>query len=343
MPFRELAGQETAHRRLKQALHEGRLLHGLLFVGEEGSGREAVALAAVQLLLCEELAGGRDGPHDDACGTCSACQRVARGIHPDVLWVSGSDRSIGIDLVREAQAFLSRAPEEAARRIVVMGPAERLTEEAQNALLKTVEEPAGHAVLMLWAAAEGSLLSTLRSRVAAVPVELVPAEELARLLVAGPGLPADTAREVARVARGRAGWALRRGAALLEMDRAAGEVFRALAGGGSGMAAILAFAEAWARAEEREELLTLLEGWFADWVREGAGVPPWTHELLHGEPPGAPPPGAPERAAALGLLHEARRDLQRGRHPRLVLDRAFYRIALLGGPGGAGGTARAPA
>jgi DNA polymerase-3 subunit delta' len=195
--------------------------HAYLFEGPEGVGKELTARALATRLLCED---DRLVPDADACGQCAACRLMAAGNHPDFHLVHRGlhkvhpDRAIRqskglflvVDLVRQfviEPAALK--PTLGRRRVFLIRDAERMNEEAQNALLKTLEEPPGSACLILVTASAGRLLPTIRSRCQFVPFGLLPAEFVADELSGRLGLPSSDAQSLARLADGRLGVAIR--------------------------------------------------------------------------------------------------------------------------------------
>ncbi len=158
-----------AHARdnLGAALAAGRLPHGLLLQGPAGVGKERFASALAAALLCSAR-----GECFEACGHCAECRLSRAGTHPDVHWVrllvdpeTGKDRkSIGIDQVRDLCEQLAMTSLRRGYRVAILVPAARMTTSAQNALLKTLEEPAPRTLLVLVTARPSALLPTLRSR-----------------------------------------------------------------------------------------------------------------------------------------------------------------------------------
>ena len=164
MPFREVVGHEVWLRLLSGAVTRRTLPPSLLFSGPSGVGKRRVATALAQVLNCRSPATvGRDGV--DGCGTCSSCRRIERGAHPDVLFVEpGESRSIGVDEIRHITGRAAYKPFEGRCRVVVINDADRLVWPAQNALLKTLEEPQTRSEFVLVTAFPDLLLATVRSR-----------------------------------------------------------------------------------------------------------------------------------------------------------------------------------
>src|SRR5215831_19181439 len=138
MPFAEVFGHHRLISLLKRSIASGTLPPSLLFVGPAGVGKRKMAIAVAQALNCERVRGsGADG-----CGECAACRRIERGVHPDVPIVEpGDNGSIKIDQVRDIVERAAYRPFEGRRRVVIVDEADALVPAAQNALLKTLEEP----------------------------------------------------------------------------------------------------------------------------------------------------------------------------------------------------------
>ncbi len=167
MPFRDI----TAHRRLvdllSRSIGRGTLPPSLIFAG---AGTREVAVAVAQALNCTSPVASRQpsaagASFIDACGTCAACQRIARGVHPDVVIVEpGESGAIKIDQIRDVIDRAGYRPFEGKRRVVIIDEADALVSAAQNALLKTLEEPPSASMFILLTSAPDLLLATVRSR-----------------------------------------------------------------------------------------------------------------------------------------------------------------------------------
>jgi DNA polymerase-3 subunit delta' len=132
-----------------------------LFVGPEGVGKKLTAIAMAQMLNCTRQ------DDRDACGKCSSCLRIPRGVHSDVLMIEpGETGTIKIDPVRVATERAVYRPFEGRRRVTIIDDAETLIVQAQNALLKTLEEPPSTSVFILVTSSPDALLPTVRSRCA---------------------------------------------------------------------------------------------------------------------------------------------------------------------------------
>jgi DNA polymerase III subunit delta' len=212
MPFRDLVGHRTVLSLLARAIDAGTLPPSLIFGGPEGVGKRQAALALAQALNCPtplRPVPWPDAPSApplaiDACGSCATCSRIGRGIHPDLIVITpGETGNIPIKIVREkVLQEVGFKPFEARRRVVIFDGAEGLQVDAQDALLKTLEEPPPGSVLVLVTAQPGQLLPTVRSRCPTVRFAPLANAAVVEWLMKHEGLAEGQARAVASVARG---------------------------------------------------------------------------------------------------------------------------------------------
>lgn len=151
----QILGHEAQIEYLKSNISQGDIAHAYLFTGEEQIGKKKVAVSFVKALLCKSDL--------KFCDKCASCTQVEKGIHPDVFILSGNE-PIKIEEVRKLISTLNLKPFNSFYKIAVIDNAERLTLEAANALLKTLEEPPGQAVLILITRDSSILLKTIVSR-----------------------------------------------------------------------------------------------------------------------------------------------------------------------------------
>ena len=149
-------GHERTRSLLAGAVASGRLPPSLLFSGPRGVGKRTLALAVGRALVCSRS----DGP----CGSCGPCHRAATGGHPDLMVLEAETKVIKIDQVRGMVREILSRPFEARARAFIVDEAERLTDQAANALLKSLEEPPPTSHVFLITAAPQALLPTIRSR-----------------------------------------------------------------------------------------------------------------------------------------------------------------------------------
>jgi DNA polymerase-3 subunit delta' len=201
--FRNLLGHGPTLALLSRAIQAGTLPPSLIFAGPAGIGKRSAALACAQALNCLTPAPPGDALPADACGACAVCRRMARGLHPDVsVVVPGENGSIKIDAVRDEIRKTAYKPFEARRRVIIFDDAEALGDDAQNALLKTLEEPPAGSVLILVTAQPHQLLPTVRSRCPVVRFAPLEAGDVAAWLIREQGVPESRAHAVAALARG---------------------------------------------------------------------------------------------------------------------------------------------
>lgn len=201
--------------RLRDALRAGAVGHAYLLVGPKGVGKSDLARAFAQAVCCT---APQDGDRAMPCGACRACLNVARGAHPDVERIDlaaqavlaekpGRGANLSIETVRRLRASASLLPLEGARRILIVDDAETLLEPAQQALLKTLEEPPPAVTLLLLSDEPEALLETVRSRCQQISVRPV-ADSIISEGLAAQGVEAAAAAEIARLSRGCPAWAM---------------------------------------------------------------------------------------------------------------------------------------
>jgi len=163
-----------ARDRIGAALQSERMPHAVLLHGPQGVGKERFAGALAAALFCAQR-----GPSLTACGACAECALSRAGSHPDLYWLRPLEdrKSISVDQVREACEQLGMTSMRRGYRIAIVAPAQAMTVNAQNALLKTLEEPAPRTLLILVTARPSGLLATLRSRCQRVEIARPPADD----------------------------------------------------------------------------------------------------------------------------------------------------------------------
>ena len=227
-------GHDRALRALRRGLDSDRVSHSILIAGPPQVGKTTLAFDIARAVNCEgseewrvasgELpVGSADAHHyslaqpgDRPCGECGQCGRISSGLHPDVRVVglekarSGRLRTlIGIEQVRDVQRETSLLPFEGRSRVIIFETAELLSEEAANSLLKTLEEPPERVLIILLATDARAMLPTIVSRCRLVQLRPAPSAAIAEFLAERKGVNPDRAREIAGLASGRVGWAVR--------------------------------------------------------------------------------------------------------------------------------------
>jgi DNA polymerase-3 subunit delta' len=320
-----IIGQERAVVALTRALSAGAAAHAYLFVGPARVGKGTLALGLAQALNCT----GAEPP----CQDCRPCRRIAGGIHADVQVVSvePSDegpqhKGISVGQIREVERAIALNPFEGRTRVVIIDPADAMNTEAQNALLKTLEEPPPHVAFVLVAVQEERLLPTIRSRCQRIEFRVLPLGAVGEALLAV-GVEVEKARLLARLSRGRIGWALEmaRDASRVEGRRKALDVARSLSA--MTIAERLDLAERVASdfRQGREAVLELLlewQGWWGDLLLVQAGAEDGVAnvDLLAELREDAGHYGREEVLAFVRALLAARRHLEENVQPRLALE-----------------------
>lgn len=157
--FQDIHGQDHIKIHFKKAIENNKVSHAYILSGEAGTGRKSLANAFALTLLCEK--GGTN-----PCLSCHSCKQALSGNHPDLLYVTHEKpASIGVDDIREQiNDTIMIRPYSGNYKIYIVDEAEKMTVQAQNALLKTIEEPPAYAVLILITANPDAFLPTILSR-----------------------------------------------------------------------------------------------------------------------------------------------------------------------------------
>ncbi|MBI1994132.1 MAG: DNA polymerase III subunit delta' [Deltaproteobacteria bacterium] len=259
MPFSDIVGHRKQLESLARGLENDRLHHAYLFLGPEGIGKRTVALSLAMAIQCREK-------DSDFCGRCDGCVRVQNGNHPDVRVVEPlpEKKEITIRQVRELERELNYRAFTGGKKIAVVDPASLMNYAAQNALLKTLEEPPKDSLLILVSTSVGGLLATLVSRCLRLSFAPLPVQEVASFLETRKGWSRDKAELLAAMSMGSLGRAAAPEMEEMIQRRAAwAERMSSLTPADS--AGWMALAEE--IAGEREESLKFLdwaEGWYRD-------------------------------------------------------------------------------
>jgi DNA polymerase III subunit delta' len=192
-----LVGQRRAVESLRAAASGHGMSHAFLFTGPPGSGRSNAAVAFAAALQCDQSPPG--------CGSCHSCHTVLAGSHADVTVVRTDRLSIGVDEVRDLVRRAALAPVGRRWQVMVVEDADRLTDQAANALLKAIEEPTDRTVWMLCAPTVEDLLPTIRSRCRLVTLSTPSPEAVADFLSRTDGVEPALASYCARASQGHIG------------------------------------------------------------------------------------------------------------------------------------------
>jgi len=205
---------------LSRAIAHDTLPPSLLFAGQAGTGKRRIAMALAATVNCLQP---RTTPEleRDACGECASCRRIARGVHPDVILIEPGDTgTIKIEQVRDVVERAGFRPFEGRRRVVIVDEADAMVIPAQNALLKTLEEPPSASIFILVSSLPDALLPTVRSRCPKLRFGPLSASDVAAVLVRDHEYAEADARAAAADADGSVGQALSSEAADMTEARA---------------------------------------------------------------------------------------------------------------------------
>ena len=231
MPFRDLVGHTRLVTLLARAVARKTLPPSLLLAGPAGVGKRRVAVATAAALNCLDPKPG--ALEHDACGVCAACRRIERGVHPDVVVIEpGDSGAIKIEPIRAVIDQAGYRPFEGRRRVVIVDEADAMVPQAQNALLKTLEEPPSASVFMLVSSMPDALLATVLSRCPRLRFAPLSVAEVVTVLTRDHKFAAADARAAADAADGSVGVALAtQSADVVEARETAAKVLRQLARG----------------------------------------------------------------------------------------------------------------
>lgn len=340
MPFADILGQDRAVSRLRLAISEGRLAQAYCFFGPPGVGKRATALALAQAMNCSTRSGpAPTGAAADACGLCIACRKIAAGLHPDVIEVRPEDKAvITIEQVRDVAARAALRAYEGKTKVFILDPADLMQEPAANAILKTLEEPAGASLFILVTAAVSALLPTILSRCQAVRFDPLGEAPLREILERHGRAPAEAAAAAA-LAGGSAARAL-----ALDVEEARATRDRIVQGVWDALdspVSVLECAEGLARDRARLEVaLEVLVGFSRDLAvaKVGGTEAPLVHADRRGEVARRAAGHSTEAILAIYAAQaDAQRALARNANPRFTVERMLFRMRRVVGGGQEGG------
>ncbi len=270
MTLAAVYGQQRAVDALRAALKTRTVHHAYVFAGPEGVGKELTAIGFAQALACREKPG-------EGCGECSTCSRISRRGHPDVNWVMPQEemiarglasrsefsatpsREIRVEQIRKLMERLALRPLEATAKVAILVCADQMNVQAQNAFLKTLEEPPSGSVLIL---------------IASSPIQFgpLPVDFIASKIQAERELDPATAHLVAVMSEGSLSRALDLDVEALGRRKDVIALFEAAVG--LQPAPLLKFAEIFGASREMaEEVLAVLRVWFRDLLSIRSGSP----------------------------------------------------------------------
>ncbi len=318
LTFQDIVGHQGPIELLQRAVRHDRLHHAYIFVGPEGTGKRTVATALTGAVQCSTDGG-------DACGACPSCRHIDDRSHPDVHWLEPrkGKRDITIEQVRELQRELVLHRFSGAKKIAIIGPLTRMNLHAQNALLKTLEEPSDHTLLILIADNTGDILSTVLSRCLRLRFAPLTVEQVAVVVSRQKDIPEDRALLLAALGCGSPGKTLSGDGVKMLDERQ--EHFRRLAEvSADDMRGIAALADE--MGADREKSLRFLE-WARGWLRDimvlqvtGSASGVYNRDLLEHLQRTAGEGRVQHTTAALAEIDRVTRAIHRNFNRRMVLE-----------------------
>lgn len=203
LEYGNVIGHKNIIEHLKKAVANNKVSQAYVFSGEDGSGKRMLAEIFAKTLLCE--AHG-----EEPCNKCKSCLQVEGNNQPDLIYVTHEKASIGVDEIRiQLNNDILIKPYSSPYKIYIIDEAEKMTEQAQNALLKTIEEPPEYAVIMLLTTSLGKVLPTIQSRCVHLELKAVSEKEIKKYLMVKKQIPDYLAEISAAFSRGNVGRAIK--------------------------------------------------------------------------------------------------------------------------------------
>lgn len=203
--FKDIIGQESIKKHLQTAIKTGNMSHAYIINGEYGSGRQTIASALAKTIQCQSKTDDTD-----ACGVCTSCKQAESHNHPDIKYITHDKTSISVNDIREQlNNDISIKPYSSEYKIYIIPDANKMTEQAQNALLKTIEEPPVYAIIILLTENCDSLLPTIRSRCVTLTMNPVEKDKICTYLENKFQLEPEQAQIAANYCQGNIGKAIR--------------------------------------------------------------------------------------------------------------------------------------
>jgi DNA polymerase-3 subunit delta' len=204
MAFKDVLGHSKPITLLQRAIRNGKVVNSYLFLGNEGIGKKIVALQFAKALNCL----GEKAEEGEACDHCISCKKIDHALHPDVLLIEPEGQTIKVDQIRQLQKELVYRPYEGKRRVCILTAADRMAPHIPNTLLKTLEEPPLHTVIVLLANNSRFILPTILSRCQPIRFNSLPIPLVSKWLMEDKGFDQAESYLLASLSEGSPGKAL---------------------------------------------------------------------------------------------------------------------------------------
>ena len=197
--FENILGNDSIKNMLKQTIISGQISHSYLMIGIPGIGKKLIAYKYAKAILCLE--------ENQICDTCKSCMEFDTNNHPDFLYVEPDGNSIKIEQIRELQKRIQEKPIISSKKVYIIDNADLMTKEAQNCLLKTLEEPPEFAIIILIGTNENAFLTTIKSRCMILHFNSIRDEEIRKYLEQNYGME-SVSKNILDIAQGSIGKAI---------------------------------------------------------------------------------------------------------------------------------------
>jgi len=205
MSFKDIVGQERAIKILTKSLKENKISSSYIFVGSEGTGKKLTAIEFTKAVNCLNL-----NKNSEACEDCQSCNEISKQCSPDLKIIEQIKSSIKIDQIREIRKEIELKPFRSKKKVYIINRAEKMTLEASNCLLKTIEEPPYYAIIILICSKIDPILPTIVSRCQIVNFGLITSLKIKELLLNKiNNLEKDKAEIISKLAQGSIGKAFK--------------------------------------------------------------------------------------------------------------------------------------
>ena len=172
--FEEIVGNQKVKEILTKSINSKRISHSYMFIGIEGIGKKLFAKELAKAILCMQ-----DGEY---CNNCKSCIEFSSDNNPDFIYIEPEETKIKIDQIRNMQLKVAEKPIISANKVYIIDNADTMTQEAQNCLLKTLEEPPEYVTIILIGSSENNFLTTIKSRCTKIHFEKISNEEIKKYL-----------------------------------------------------------------------------------------------------------------------------------------------------------------
>ncbi len=208
--FNDIVGHKKLKQHLQTAIEQNKVSHAYIINGEQGAGKRLIASVFSKTLQCSDPR--KDAQGINPCGKCKSCMQTDSGNQPDIIWVTHEKYSIGVDDIRiQINNDIGIKPYSSPYKIYIINEADKMTEQAQNAILKTIEEPPLYCVIILLTNNTSHILPTILSRCVLLDLKAIDEDKIVHYLMEKYEIPDYAAKLAAQFSQGNIGKAIRYG------------------------------------------------------------------------------------------------------------------------------------